>query len=223
MLLAAFSFVLPHTPPRPPQHAEDKVAWLEAMKLLKQPFILVLFVVTFIDAAVHMGYFIFAPGYLEFVGISPNWVMPAMSVGQFAEIGTMAVLGYCLKKLGWRNIMILGVLGHTARFLVFAFAPIAWVAVSVNVLHGICYAFFFATVYIFVDEFFPKDAGQRGLFNFLIVGWGPLVGGFLVALPAWRFHDFRHRNRQEGGGLPRSISAARGRRPGRGGAAAGVL
>ena len=27
----------------------------------------------------------------------------------------------------------------------------------INVLHGICYAFFFATVYIFVDEFFPTD------------------------------------------------------------------
>ena len=47
-----------------------------------------------------------------------------------------------------------------------------------NVLHGICYAFFFATVYIFVDEFFPKDAraSAQGLFNFLILGFGPLVG-----------------------------------------------
>jgi MFS family permease len=49
------------------------------------------------------------------------------------------------------------------------------------VLHGICYAFFFATVYIFVDEFFPKDArsSAQGLFNFLILGVGPLVGKFL--------------------------------------------
>ena len=45
-------------------------------------------------------------------------------------------------------------------------------------LHGICYAFFFATVYIFVDEFFPKDArsSAQGLFNFLILGLGPFVG-----------------------------------------------
>ena len=44
-----------------------------------------------------------------------------------------------------------------------------------NVLHGICYAFFFATVYIFVDEFFPKDvrASAQGLFNALILGVGP--------------------------------------------------
>src|SRR5262249_36298297 len=41
--------------------------------------------------------------------------------------------------------------------------------------------FFFATVYIFVDEYFPKDArsSAQGLFNFLILGLGPFVGNFL--------------------------------------------
>ena len=48
-------------------------------------------------------------------------------------------------------------------------------------LHGICYAFFFATVYIFVDEFFPKDAraSAQGLFNLMILGFGPLVANFV--------------------------------------------
>jgi MFS family permease len=104
-----------------------------------------------------------------------------MSIGQVAEIGTMAVLGYCLKALGWRNIMVLGILGHMARFVVFALVPDPYVAITVNVLHGICYAFFFATVYIFVDEFFPKDArsSAQGLFNFLILGLGPFVANFV--------------------------------------------
>ena len=44
-------------------------------------------------------------------------------------------------------------------------------------LHGICYAFFFATVYIFVDAYFPKDAraSAQGLFNVMILGVGALV------------------------------------------------
>ena len=48
-------------------------------------------------------------------------------------------------------------------------------------LHGICYAFFFATVYIFVDEFFPKDvrASAQGLFNLMILGFGPLVANVI--------------------------------------------
>jgi nucleoside transporter len=181
LALAAFCLMLPHTPPRPAGQAGKKVAWLEAIKLLQKPFILVLFLVTFIDSTVHAGYFVFAAGYLESVGVQPNWVMPAMSIGQFAEIGTMALLGYFLKRLGWRNIMILGILGHAVRFAVFAFVPDRSVAIAVNVMHGICYAFFFATVYIFVDEYFPKDArsSAQGLFNFMILGLGQLVGNFL--------------------------------------------
>jgi MFS family permease len=61
---------------------------------------------------------------------------------------------------------------------VYAFFPQhAALIVLVQVLHGICYAFFFATVYIFVDEFFPKDAraSAQGLFNLMILGLGPLV------------------------------------------------
>src|SRR5947209_2874206 len=75
----------------------------------------------------------------------------------------------------------MGVLGHTDRFAVFAFFTEPAPAILVNVLHGICYAFFFATVYIFVDEFFPKDAraSAQGLFNFLILGFGPFVGNFV--------------------------------------------
>jgi MFS family permease len=151
------------------------------MKLLKYPFIAVLFLVTFLDAMVHDGYFFFAFSYLERVGVPSNWIQPAMSVGQIAEIATMAFLGYVLKSLGWRYTMILGVLGHAMRFAVFALLPDPYVAVAVNVLHGICYAFFFATLYIFVDEFFPKDArtSAQGLFNFLILGLGPIASRFV--------------------------------------------
>ena len=125
------------------------------------------------------------------VGIASNWITPVMSIGQVAEIGTMAILGFVLKRFGWRTTMILGVLGHTARFGVFAFFPEMAPAILVNVLHGVCYAFFFATVYIFVDEFFPKDAraSAQGLFNFLIIGIGPLVGGFLWPFTQGLFTD----------------------------------
>lgn len=183
LALAALSLALPHTPPKRATEGAETFAWLEAMRLLRKPFVLVLFVVTFFDAAVHQCYFIWTGRFLTSpeVGIAGNWVMPVMSIGQVAEIGTMALLGMVLKSLGWRTTMTLGVLGHALRFAVFAFAPSAEVVIAINVLHGVCYAFFFATVYIFVDEFFPKDArsSAQGLFNFLILGLGPFVANFV--------------------------------------------
>jgi hypothetical protein len=183
LLLAVFSLVLPHTPPRPASQGSEPLAWLEALKLLGVPFVFVLFIVTFFDAAVHASYFFLSAKYLiEAVHIPGHWIMPVMTVGQIAEIATMAFLGLVLKRLGWRWTMFLGVLGHVARFSVFALYPEPWAAITVNILHGICYAFFFATVYIFVDEFFPKDArsSAQGLFNFLILGAGPFAGNFMA-------------------------------------------
>jgi nucleoside transporter len=190
LILAAFSLTLPHTPPKRVEEgaAESKLAWMEAMKLLGIPFILVLWLVTFVDASVHQLYFNWTGRFLSTlpaaggVGIPGNWIMPVMSVGQIAEILTMLILGATLKTLGWRKTMILGILGHAIRFATYAFFPQSpAMIIIVQIVHGICYAFFFATVYIFVDEFFPKDAraSAQGLFNLMILGLGPLVANFI--------------------------------------------
>ena len=181
--LAAYSLTLPHTPPRREAEGVDKLAWRRAVKLLGVPFVGVLFGVTFIDSVIHSGYFVMADGFLtNRVGIAGNLSMLVLSLGQLAEIATMLVLGPVLVRLGWRTTMIIGVLGHAARFAVFAFfADSVAAIIAVQLLHGICYAFFFATVYIFVDAAFPKDvrSSAQGLFNLLILGIGSVVASFL--------------------------------------------
>jgi hypothetical protein len=197
LALAAYSLLLPHTPPKPATSASDSLAWLKAAKLLKHPFVAVLFLVTFIDAAVHQSFFYWTFTFLGpkadggVVDIPANWVGPVMKIGQIAEILTMLFLGYVLKRLGWRTTMVLGVLGHAARFAVFAFFPEQVPAILINAVHGICYAFFFATVYIFVDEFFPKDvrSSAQGLFNVLILGIGPFVANFACGILRERYTD----------------------------------
>ena len=184
LALAGFSFLLPHTPPKRAGNGAEKLAWVEALKLLKHPFVLVLWLVTLMDSFVHNCYFNWTGSFLGAakeaggVGIPGNWIMPVMSVGQIAEIVTMFALGMTLKRLGWRTTMIVGILGHAARFAVYAFFPQPpELIILVQVLHGICYAFFFATVYIFVDAHFPKDAraSAQGLFNVMILGAGALL------------------------------------------------
>ncbi len=183
LLLAAFSFLLPHTPPKK-AGAVEKLAWLEAIKLLKHPFVLVLWLVTLVDSFVHNCYFNWTGLFLGTareaggVGIPGNWIMPVMSIGQVAEILTMLILGATLKRLGWRTTIIIGILGHAARFAIYAYFPGNHeLIILVQILHGVCYAFFFATVYIFVDAYFPKDArvSAQGLFNVMILGVGALL------------------------------------------------
>ena len=209
LLLAAFSLMLPHTPPKKAgQGGAESLAWVEALKLLKHPFVLVLWLVTFVDSFVHNAYFNWAGSFLGAptteggAGIPGNWIMPVMSVGQIAEILTMFILGATLKKLGWRGTMILGIIAYPVRFAVWAFLPDQeWLIILVQALHGICYAFFFATVYIFVEEYFPKDvrSSAQGLFNVMILGIGTLAANTLCPMLAQQvFHrangttDFHH-------------------------------
>jgi MFS family permease len=216
LLLAAFSFLLPPTPPRranselgmvnsernrvsarrslalpaeatarkAEEGAAEPLAWLEAVKLLRHPFVLVLWLVTLVDSFVQYSYFNWTGTFLGAakeaggVGIAGNWIMPVMSLGQIAEILTMLILGATLKRLGWRATLTIGILGQAARFAVYAFFPQhKELIILVQLLHGICYAFFFATVYIFVDAYFPKDAraSAQGLFNVMYLGIGALL------------------------------------------------
>jgi nucleoside transporter len=194
LVLAGFSLILPHTPPKKAgQGGAETLAWVEALKLLKHPFVLVLWVVTFVDSFVHNCYFNWAGSFLGAktevggAGIAGNWIMPVMSVGQIAEMLTMLILGATLKKLGWRTTMILGIIAYPVRFAVWSFFPDhQGLIILVQVLHGVCYAFFFATVYIFVEEYFPKDvrSSAQGLFNVMILGAGALVANSVCPMLA---------------------------------------
>jgi MFS family permease len=195
LALAAFSLVLPRKTPtdvgrpdlqgrRSSRRSGQQTAWSEAFGLLKHPFILVLWLVTLVDSFVHncyfnwTGVFLGTPVSAGGVGIASNWITPVMSIGQVFEILTMFVLGATLKKLGWRVTMIVGILGHAARFATYAFFPgSATTIILIQALHGVCYAFFFATVYIFVDAHCPKDirSSAQGLFNIQILGIGALL------------------------------------------------
>ena len=187
LALAAFSFSLPKTPPQ--GGASGGAAPMKALKLLAVPAFAVLFVVTLMDAMVHQAYFQFTGTFLAKAGLAEAWIPAAMSIGQIAEILTMAGLAFFLKRLGWRKIMIFGILGHAARFFIFAVGDPLALMISINILHGFCYAFFFASVYIFVDEYFPRDsrASAQGLFNLLILGMGPFIGAFVWGKLADKF------------------------------------
>ena len=185
LALAAYSLTLPRSAPQARAAAgAGRTAWAEAFSLLGHPFILVLWLVTLVDSFVHNAYFNWTGVFLGTareaggVGIASNWITPVMSIGQVTEILTMIVLGATLKALGWRITMVVGILGHAARFAVYALFPAsAGMIIAVQMLHGICYAFFFATVYIFVDAHSPKDirASAQGLFNLQILGIGALL------------------------------------------------
>jgi MFS family permease len=105
-----------------------------------------------------------------------------MTIGQFAEILTMAYLGYFLKRLGFKKVIFIGVLAYFARYAIFGTVILpVWVMVISQAFHGFCYAFFFAAAYIYVDKIADEDVrhSAQTVFGIIILGGGPVIGGWL--------------------------------------------
>ncbi len=178
-IFAAFSLTLPHTPAN---RAAKGLAWWQAIKTLGIPFIFVLWIVTMLDASVHDLYFMWTSSFLTSINVDAQWIMPIMSIGQLAEIASMFWIGTVLCRLGWKWTLILGISGQVVRFALFAFVPNLPMAMIGIAFHGMFYAFFFATVFLFVDEFLPKEirASAHGIFNFMMLGGGPIIARLIA-------------------------------------------
>jgi hypothetical protein len=146
----------------------------------------VLLIVALIDSINHMGYFILSGSFLESLGVRPEWIMPIMGISQLSEIFVTFALGAILMRLGWKMTLLTGIFAHGLRFMAYALmAQSLPMIVGVQLLHGVCYACFFATLYIFVDVVYPKEvsASAQGVFNFVILGVGDLLAKWLY-IPA---------------------------------------
>jgi nucleoside transporter len=177
---AGYCFLLPHTPPK--EDAVEKLAFKKAFQLFSKPSFTTLVIASLAISIVHQIYFIQAGPFLSHIGLKDSQIGPAMTIGQFAEIITMVFLGYFLKNLGFRKVITIGTMAYFARYAVFGTESLpVWLIVVSQALHGICFAFFFATAFIYVDRITDKDIrhSAQTVFGIIILGGGPVIGGWL--------------------------------------------
>jgi nucleoside transporter len=176
---AAFCLLLPHTPPK--KEGVEPLAVAKAFGLLRERSFLVLVIASLPIAIVHQIYFIQTPPFLSHLGLLDSQIGPAMTIGQFSEILMMVVLGGMLARFGFRTVITLGALAYFVRYFIWSTdLPVA-VLVSSQILHGVCYAGFFAGAYIYTDRIAPDDIrhSAQTVFGILILGGGPVLGGIL--------------------------------------------
>lgn len=180
VVYAAYCLTLPATPPK--RDAAESLAFAKAFRLLRHPSFLVIVVASLPISVIHQVYFLQAGPFLSAQGVADGQIAPAMSVGQVSEILVMAWLGWMLSRLGFRRVLFLGGLAYVARYGVWSITALpASAMVASQFLHGICYACFFATAFIYVDRIAPSDVrhSAQTVFGILILGGGPVLGGFL--------------------------------------------
>jgi len=178
-----FALALPHTPAR--RDAVERLAFAKAFRMLRRRSFAVLVVASVLISIIHQMYFMKTGQFLVTLGLRESLIPQVMSIGQFAEIAVMAMLGLMLKRLGFRWVIALGALAYFLRYLIFGTPglPLHVVAVS-QALHGFCYACFFAAAFIYVNRLADDDVrhSAQTVFGIIILGLGPVLGGYLLGL-----------------------------------------
>lgn len=183
IVMGIYCFTLPNTPPA--KQAKNPYAFLEAFKLTSNRNFAVLLVISFIVAIELPFYYGFTNIFLtdakQGVGLTSDWALAAMSLGQVAEILLMLLLAPSLKHLGMRTTVVLGILAWPVRYAIFALGQPTWLVIAAQSLHGICYAFFFVAGMIAVERLCQKDirASAQALMLFATNGVGMLIGNLI--------------------------------------------
>lgn len=177
IVYAVFCLFLPHTPPR--RDAVEKLAFAKAFSLFGRRSLAILLLASLPIAVIHQIYFMqTSPFFAEVLGLRDSQIGPAMTIGQFAEIVVMVMVGWMLRRFGFRWVMVVGCLAYFARYAIFASTglPVP-VIVGSQVLHGFCYACFFAVAFIYVDRMAPEDVRHsvQTVFGIIILGLGPVL------------------------------------------------
>ncbi len=185
LVLGVYSFTLPHTPPPARGKPMDMrtLLMLDAFAMLKRPPFLV-FIVCSTLICIPLAYYYGVTG--TFLG-STGFVAAAstMTIGQMSEIIFMLLIPFFFRRLGVKNMILIGMLAWVARYSLFALgAPdqVVWMLLLAVALHGICYDFFFVTGFMYADKVAePTVRGQaQSMLVFFTQGVG-MYFGYMIA------------------------------------------
>jgi nucleoside transporter len=181
--LAIFSLGLPHTPPL----KTEKTGWrdvlgLDALQLMKERSFAVFVLGSFLICIPLQFYYAFANPFLNEIGVSN--AAGKMTMGQMSELFFMLLMPWFFRRLGVKNMLLVGMAAWVTRYVLFAYgnnAALVWMLYLGIILHGICYDFFFVTGQIYVDQKAPGNvrAAAQGFITFVTYGIGMLIGSWL--------------------------------------------
>jgi nucleoside transporter len=187
ILCGLFSLTLPHTPPKKTGAGVriGDVLGLDALALLKKPAFAVFILCMFLICIPLYFYFVMTGIYLT----EMNWtgIAGKMTLAQVADVITLSLLPWILKRFGYKKTIVLGILAWALRYFLLAgsvnFAVMSAALIfGAIVLHGVCYDFLFIAGQLYVDdESSEKVRGAcQGFIAFILWGAGAFVGTMLA-------------------------------------------
>jgi nucleoside transporter len=205
LVLAAFSFGLPHTPApaRGQAVSARSIIGIDAFKQLGSTSFYVFVASALLICIPLAAYYNFTQLFLEAAKVKN--IAATQTLGQMSEMLFMLAMPVLFARWGVKKMLLAGMGAWVLRYALFAAAApsaVYWMIALGILLHGICYDFFFVTGQIYVDKkSTPAIRGQaQGFFVFVTYGVGMLIGAqvagnvynrFLAGAPALALEQWK--------------------------------
>ncbi len=198
---AAYALLL--LPRTPPKRGAEPLAFVKAFRLLGNPTFLLITLVALPVAMIHQVYFMRAAPYFETaVNVKQEDLGWVLGIGQASEIIFLLLLGFLLKRVGYKWVLVLGCLAYAARFGIFALGEPRELMIACQALHGLCYGCFFAGSFLLVEKIAGEDIrhSAQTVYGIIILGIGPIMAGLYNGQILARFET------RTGPGLPAVVN-----------------
>lgn len=181
LFLGLYAFTLPDTPPKGASAtgAKQDAFGFGALTMFKSPIFTIFVLCSFMVSIFGSNYFF--PAVVPY--LSEHGYPAPVALGtlnQFSELFFMAILAFCVSRIGLKWVLVVGMSAWALRYLVFT-VPGFQFAVLGLLFHGMAYAFLYVAAYMFGDRVAPAHlkASVQSLLAFLLLGIGQVLSGYI--------------------------------------------
>lgn len=178
LAMGVYCLTLPSTPPsgRP----GDVLPFVKAFQLCRNVHFTVFLAVAFVIGTQLQFYFLGTARYLGDLGVKDSHVPAAMTIAQVAQVLIMVWMTFsgAIDRYGFYGILIAGLACWMLMYAVYALRRPRGLVVASQALHGLAYALFVNTSFVYVNQAAGKDfsASAQALLTVVLFGFGLFVG-----------------------------------------------
>lgn len=143
-------------------------------------FLLVMYLAGFGSSVVHVFLFL----YLEQLSATNFMMGLALTSATLSELVVFFYADRMLRSWGTRRTLIIAVLALAFRLVLYSFITLPWLALVVQLLHGLTFAAMWAAAVAYAHQIAPPGLGAtaQGMFNSVSSGLGAASGAFVGGL-----------------------------------------
>lgn len=181
LFLGFYSFTLPDTPPKGAAAggAKTDTFGLGALTMFKSPTFTIFVLCAFMVSIFGSNYFFpSVVAYLSEFGYPAPVALTTLN--QFSELFFMAILPFCVARIGLKWVLAIGMSAWALRYFIFTLVGFKFALIGL-LFHGMAYAFLYTAAYMFGDRVAPAHlkASVQSLLAFLLLGIGQVLSGYI--------------------------------------------